>query len=106
MNRKNFDVYFRDLQADAKRDGVRVDRADEYALWTATALSNMIDAVKAHALKNYERDGWDIVIECYSDDDIAEIIKTARTPGGAIKMVRAEIKPGADYRDEVRSEIF
>ena len=69
-------------------------------------MQNLVEAVKAHALANYEKQGWDIVIECYSDDDIAEIIKTARTPAGAIKMVRAEIKPRADYRDEVRSEIF
>jgi DNA-binding LytR/AlgR family response regulator len=106
MNRKNFDVYFRDLQSEAKRDGVRVDRADEYALWTATALSNMIDAVKAYALSHYETDGWDIVIECYSDDDIAAIIKTARTPAGAIRMVRAEVKPRADYRADIQSEAF
>lgn len=69
-------------------------------------MQNLVEAVKAYAIKNYERDGWDYVIECYSDSDIAAIIKTARTPAGAIKMVRAEIKPHADYRDEIRSEIF
>jgi len=69
-------------------------------------MEALIAAVKKHALANYEKQGWDIVIECYSDDDIAEIIKTARTPAGAIKMVRAEIKPRADYRDDIRSEIF
>ena len=69
-------------------------------------MENLVNAVKAHALANYERDGWDIVIECYSDDDIAAIIKKARTPAGAIKMVRAEIKPSADYRDDIRAEIF
>ena len=69
-------------------------------------LAQFVLAVKAHANTNYERDGWDYVTECYSDADILEIIKTARSAKGAIKMVRAEIKPRADYRAEIQSEAF
>ena len=69
-------------------------------------MQDLVNAVKAHALANYEQDGWDYVIECYSDADIAEIIKTARTPAGAIRMVRAAIKPAADYRSEIQNEAF
>ena len=68
--------------------------------------TELITAVRQHAEKNYARDGWDYVVECYSDEEIADIIKTARTPAGAIKMVRAHIKPRAEYRDEIRAEIF
>ena len=68
-------------------------------------MQDLVEAVKAHALENYERDGWDFVIECYSDADIAEIIKTARTPAGAIKMASAKIKPIADYRSERQNEV-
>ena len=69
-------------------------------------MQDLVKAVKAHALANYEKEGWDIVVECYSDSDIAEIIKTARTPAGAIKMARAKIKPHADYRSEIQNEAF
>jgi len=69
-------------------------------------MQNLVESVKAHAIKNYEKQGWDYVVECYSDDDISAIIKTARTPAGAIKMMRAHIKPHADYRDDIRAEIF
>lgn len=63
-------------------------------------------AVKAYAIAHYETDGWDYVVECYSDADISDIIKTARTPAGAIKKMRAAIKPRADYRDDIQGEAF
>ena len=63
-------------------------------------------AIKAHALANYEKDGWDYIVECYDDTQILEIIKTARTINGAIKMVHAHIKPRADYRADIQSEAF
>jgi len=71
-----------------------------------STTNQFVDAVKTHALKNYETDGWDYVVECYSDSDIAEIIKTARTAGDAINMVLAEVKPRADYRAEIQAEAF
>ena len=72
----------------------------------ATATAALVAAVMQHAEKNYERDGWDYVVECYSDEEIADVIKTARTPAGAIKMMRAQVKHRAEYRDEIRAEIF
>tara|TARA_R110000822_G_scaffold73274_1_gene176234 strand:- start:2450 stop:2674 length:225 start_codon:yes stop_codon:yes gene_type:complete len=63
-------------------------------------------AIKAHALANYEKDGWDYVVECYDNAQIVEIIKTARTIAGAIKMMRAHVKPRADYRAEIQAEAF
>lgn len=66
----------------------------------------LIAAVKAHAIEHYEIEGWDYVVECYSDEEIAEIIKTARTPAGAIKMMRAQVKPRADYRADIQAEAF
>ena len=63
-------------------------------------------AIKAHALANYEIDGWDYVIECYSDAEILEIIQKCRTEKGAIKTMRAHLKPHADYRAEIQAEAF
>lgn len=66
----------------------------------------LIAAVRAHAIAHYEFDGWDYVVECWDDAQIAGIIKTARTEKGAIRMVRAEVKTRADYRDEIQAEAF
>jgi hypothetical protein len=69
-------------------------------------MPNFTDAVKRFALANYEIDGWDYVIECYSDAEIFEIIRNCRTENGAIRAMRAQIKPRADYRAEIQSTAF
>ena len=69
-------------------------------------MNDFTAAVKQHALANYEKDGWDYVVECYSDAELADIIKNCRTEKGAIKTMRAHIKPRADYRAEIQSEAF
>jgi len=65
--------------------------------------SDLVEAVKAHAIDNYEKDGWDIVVECWADDKIEEIVGRCRTIDGAIRKMRKEVKPVASYRDEIRS---
>ncbi len=65
----------------------------------------MVEAVKAHALKNYEK-GWDTVIECYDYNDIVEMIGKARTCRGAIRLAAAFIKPYNDYAAEIRATAF
>ena len=67
-------------------------------------MSNFTDAVKRHAIAHYEQDGWDYIVECYADAQIADIIKTARTEKGAIRMMRAHIKPRSDYRADILRE--
>ena len=69
-------------------------------------LAQYVTAIKAHAIAHYETDGWDYVVECYDDAQIADIIKTARTEKGAIRMMRAHLKPRADYRREIQNEAF
>jgi len=62
--------------------------------------NDLIDAVKSHAYENYERGGWDYVIECLTNDDIARIISKRRSVRGAI----AAVKIYADWHCEARQE--
>ena len=66
----------------------------------------MIKAVKQYAMEHYEEEGWDYIVECYSDEDILDIIKDSATEADAIEAVRQDIAPRAQMRDEVRAEIF
>ena len=65
----------------------------------------MIAKVRAHATENYSS-GWDVVVECYTDEEIAEVIGRARTTIGAIAKfapiieVRADRQAEADYQIE------
>lgn len=67
---------------------------------------DLIEAVKAHALAHYEDGGWDILVECYDDAEIAEVIGAARTPAGAIAKAAEVLGAVADYRAEVIATAF
>jgi hypothetical protein len=68
----------------------------------------LLAMVKAHAAKNYERDGWDYLIECHDDEEVLEAIGKATTFRGAIANVRAKFALGLhdEMRRSVRNEIF
>ena len=73
----------------------------------------LVEAVKAHAKANYEKDGWDFLVECWSDEEIAEKIQfvgatigAAKTPAQAIKKIGRILKLQDERRREVRAEIF
>ena len=63
----------------------------------------LINAVRNHALDNYNVDGWDYLVECWADGDILECIDDATTVEQAIAHVRAALAPLAEMRDEVRA---
>lgn len=67
-------------------------------------MINSIKAVRDFAVANYGQDGWDFVVECWSDADIAEAIGKARTAKAAIAKVKAAIAPLAERRDEIMAE--
>jgi len=76
-------TYEKALHADAQRAHVRA------------AMESLIAEVRRYNEARHGTDGWDTVVECYSDADIALIIKSARTVSGAIRKVRAEIQAEA-----------
>ena len=66
----------------------------------------LVAAVRAHAVANYTKDGWDYLVECWSDEEIAEEIGRARTVEGAIRACRKTTKLLDERRREVQAEIF
>lgn len=61
-----------------------------------------IEGVKEYCLANYNKKGWgcDIVIECMTDAEIAEVIKGTKTLMGAKRRILAHVAPAADKREE------
>jgi hypothetical protein len=64
----------------------------------------LINAVRKHAMDNYEQDGWDVLVECYDDGDILELISNdnASTVEEAIASVQKTLKIYDDHRAEIR----
>lgn len=69
-------------------------------------MSDLVKAVKYHAVANYNKDGWDYVVECYEDDEIANEIRGAREPREAIRMIGKILKAKDDLRKDIQSETF
>ena len=68
--------------------------------------NDLIEAVKSHAYENYENGGWDYVIECLTNDDIARIIGKRRSVRGAIAAVKTHADAYGESRQEVESTIW
>ncbi len=52
-----------------------------------TDTNELVAAVKAHARKHYNAGGWDVIVECWGDAQIAECVGRATTTRGAIRAV-------------------
>jgi hypothetical protein len=63
----------------------------------------MVDGVKAHAVENYEEDGWDYLVECYDDAEVAELIEGATTVAEAIELAAEIMKIKDDYRKDIQA---
>lgn len=63
----------------------------------------LINAVRKHAINNYEQDGWDVLVECYDDGDILELISNdnASTVEEAIASVHKTVKLYDDHRSDI-----
>lgn len=64
-------------------------------------MTEMIQAVRTHAGANYGEAGWDILVESWTDQDIAEAIGGAWTAAGAIAKVGQQVGWINAYRSEV-----
>lgn len=67
---------------------------------------DLVQAVKDHAHRNYNNDGWDYVVETMTDDDIRQAIGKASTIQGAIRKVASLCGLWDERRTEVRSTIW
>jgi hypothetical protein len=62
-----------------------------------------VRAIRTHAIANYEKGGWDYLVECWDDDEIMEEISGCKTLAGAIKKVGSILKVMDEHRREVCS---
>ena len=71
-------------------------------------MDEMVKAVKAHAVAHYEEGGWDSIVECYSDEELAAEIEEsgATTPEEAISAVGEACGIWDERRREVLAEAF
>ena len=65
--------------------------------------AELVQAVRDYALTWYDDGGWDLVVESWSDAEIAETIQGAKTDRGAIRKVWAVVKLQHAHRSEIQA---
>ncbi|WP_116131820.1 hypothetical protein [Tropicimonas sp. IMCC34043] len=65
--------------------------------------ADLIAAVREYAVANYDKDGFDFLVECWTDDDIANAITGAKSKTAAIAAARKAVKVLADARQDARA---
>lgn len=63
-------------------------------------MNELIRAVRDHANANWDKDGWDFLVECWSDEDIGIAIAAAKSPKSAIANCKRVVKTLNLHRQE------
>lgn len=73
-----------------------------------TDMNEMVEAVKKHALENYNIGGWDMVVECWEDREIEAVLTEygITTVEGAIEEFYQRASIYDERRREVQAEAF
>lgn len=64
-------------------------------------IVNLINTIRQHALTHYEEDGWDILVECWSTNDILDCIGDAKNAEEAIIRCSDTLSVIDGYRSEI-----
>ena len=66
----------------------------------------LVQGVREYAKEHYEEDGWDYLVECYSDEEIIPCMEGATDLQTAIKNVHQYMLVHDSRRKDVEGEIF
>lgn len=64
-------------------------------------MSDIIDRIRQHAITHYEENGWDILVECWTDADILERIDGKNAEEAIVHLLDI-LSVIDDYRTEIR----
>ena len=66
----------------------------------------LVQDVKAFALDHYNDGGWDVIVECWSDAEIADQIGKATTFKGALKKFEFMVDVWSDQQADAINSVF
>lgn len=68
--------------------------------------TDIVKAVRDHALAHYNDGGWDVIVEAWDDNQILDTIGYATTAKGAIKKVASIVDIYADRQADAINSAF
>lgn len=66
----------------------------------------VVAIVTEHATRNYERGGWDVIVECWSRDDILKAVGRAHSKVRVLKALRDVVSIYADRQADAANSAF
>lgn len=66
----------------------------------------LIAAVKRYATDHYTDGGWDVIVECFTDEELDVAIGKATTLRGALYKLRAPVSVWADRQADAMNSAF
>lgn len=71
-------------------------------------MRQLIDAVKKHAEDHYNDGGWDVIVECWTESDIADYLKKNKVKDAnqAIAAVKEIVDVYADRQADAINSAF
>ena len=69
-------------------------------------MKTWAERLRQHATVHYTEDGWDILVECWTDEYIAEHYRGCKTYEEAVIAISDVLATMDGYRREVQSEAF
>jgi hypothetical protein len=69
-------------------------------------MKSWTDRIRQHALTHYTEDGWDILVECWTDEDIAEYFRGWKTYEEAVIAISNVLAVMDDVRRGIKAEAF
>jgi hypothetical protein len=69
-------------------------------------MKTWAERLRQHATVHYTEDGWDILVECWSDEYIYEIINDCKTYEEAVIACSDTLSVMDGFRKEIQAEAF
>jgi hypothetical protein len=69
-------------------------------------MKTWVERLRQHATVHYTEDGWDILVECWTDEYINEIIGSAKTYEEAVIACSDMLAVMDGFRKEIQAEAF
>lgn len=64
------------------------------------------ERIRQHATVHYTEDGWDILVECWTDEYIGEITKGCKTYEEAVIACSDVLSAMDGFRKEIQAEVY
>lgn len=69
-------------------------------------MKTWAERLRQHATVHYTEDGWDILVECWTDEYINEIIGYSKTYEDAVVTVSNMLSVMDGFRKEIQAEVY